>query len=83
MTNEQAETLAKKLSTGTWTHDYPITPEEAKQLGLSVSTDMPNQVLELMALYPQPVRSQAGGVEYLPIPRQKQPARQPAPAGHT
>jgi ClpP class serine protease len=78
LSNEQAETLAEKLSTGTWTHDYPITPEEAKQLGLAVSTDMPNQVMELMALYPQPMRSQAGGVEYLPIPRQKQPVRQPA-----
>jgi hypothetical protein len=62
------------LSIGTWTHDYPIEPEEAKQLGLNVSTDMPNAVLELMALYPQPVRSHQGGVEYLPVPRQKEPA---------
>jgi ClpP class serine protease len=72
---EQAEALAAKLSTGTWTHDYPISPEEAKELGLNVSTEMPDQVLQLLALYPQPVRSQAGGVEYLPVPRQKQPAR--------
>jgi len=71
---EQAKALAEKLSTGTWTHDYPIEPQEAKQLGLNVSTDMPNAVLELMALYPQPVRSMAGGVEYLPVPRQKEPA---------
>jgi ClpP class serine protease len=78
LSTEQAETLAEKLSTGTWTHDYPITPDEAKQLGLAVSTDMPDQVMELMALYPQPMRSQAGGVEYLPVPRQKQPIRQPA-----
>jgi hypothetical protein len=29
----------------------------------------------MMALYPQPVRAQSGGgVEFLPIPRQKQPA---------
>jgi ClpP class serine protease len=73
---EQAETLAEKLSTGTWTHDYPILPEEAKKLGLSVNTDMPKDVLQLMALYPQPVRSQPGGVEYLPVPRQKRPAPQ-------
>jgi ClpP class serine protease len=78
LSSEQAETLAEKLSSGTWTHDYPIRPEEAKQLGLAVSTDMPDRVLELMALYPQPMRSQAGGVEYLPVPRQKQPVRQPA-----
>ena len=67
---DQAEALAEKLSTGTWTHDYPIWASVAKELGLPVSTDMPNEVLELMALYPQPVRSQGGGVEYLPVPRQ-------------
>lgn len=48
----QAEALAEKLSTGTWVHDYPISPEEAKALGLNVSTDIPNEVLELLALYP-------------------------------
>jgi ClpP class serine protease len=71
---EKADALAEKLSTGTWTHDFPIFPAAAKELGLSVSTDMPNEVLELMKLYPQPVRTQGGGsgVEYLPIPRQKE-----------
>jgi hypothetical protein len=36
-----------------------------------VSTNIPVSVLELMKLYPQPIRQQAGGVEYLPVPRQK------------
>jgi ClpP class serine protease len=71
MAADRAAALAEKFSTGTWTHDYPIFAAEAKELGLPVSTDMPNEVLELMTLYPQPVRSQAGGVEYLPVPRQK------------
>jgi hypothetical protein len=45
----------------------------AKELGLPISTEMPNDVLEVMKLYPQPVRAQGGaGVEYLPIPRQKE-----------
>jgi ClpP class serine protease len=70
---EEAEKLAEKLSTGTWTHDYPISADEAKSLGLPVSTAMPDVVLELMALYPQPVRAQAGGVEYLPLPRHRDP----------
>jgi ClpP class serine protease len=69
MPAEQAAALAEKLSTGTWTHDYPIAGDEADKLGLPVSTEMPELVLELMALYPQPVRAQAGGVEYLPLPR--------------
>src|ERR1700719_895305 len=68
---EQAEVLAEKLSTGTWTHDYPIDAQEAKGLGLPVNTKMPDLVLELMALYPQPVRAQTGGVEYLPGERRR------------
>jgi ClpP class serine protease len=72
----QAESLAEKLSVGTWTHDFPITAPLAGEMGLRVSTDMPKEVLELMALYPQPVRQQGGGVEYLPMPRQKEPSQQ-------
>jgi ClpP class serine protease len=69
---ERAEALASQLASGRWTHDYPIPPEEARSLGLPVSTEIPPEVLELMALYPQPVRRQPG-VEYLPGPRR--PAR--------
>src|SRR6202166_584162 len=67
---EQATALAEKLTAGTWTHDYPIWASTAKSLGLSVSTDMPHDVLQLLTLYPQPVRMQGGGgVEYLPVER--------------
>jgi ClpP class serine protease len=70
---DRAEALADKLATGRWTHDYPIWATTAKDLGLPVRTDMPDEVLELMSLYPQPVRTQSGGgVEYLPFPRQKE-----------
>lgn len=67
---DEAKALAGKLASGTWTHDYPIPAAEAKALGLPVSTDMPDEVMTLMTLYPQPVR-QSGGVEYLPIPRER------------
>ena len=67
---EQADALAEKLTAGTWTHDSPIWASTAKSLGLSVSTDMPHDVLQLLTLYPQPVRMQgSGGVEYLPVER--------------
>ncbi len=65
---EQAERLAELLSTGTWTHDYPITVETARELGLNVSTDMPEEIFQLMSLFPQPVKRMPS-VEYLPIPR--------------
>jgi ClpP class serine protease len=67
---EQAGALAEKLTTGTWTHDYPIWASTAKTLGLPISTEMPDDVLQLLTLYPQPVRMQSGGgVEYLPVRR--------------
>lgn len=69
MPEEKARELATRLATGTWTHDYPISADEAREMGLPVSTDMPDEVLELMTLYPQPVKRQGGGVEYLPEPR--------------
>jgi ClpP class serine protease len=67
-----ARELALKLSSGTWTHDYPISAAEAREMGLPVNGAMPAEVLKLMTLYPQPVRRQ-GGVEYLPIPRERDP----------
>lgn len=66
----EAAALAEKLASGNWTHDYPIPAAEAKALGLPVTTEMPDDVLTLMTLYPQPVR-QSGGVEYLPVPRER------------
>ncbi len=74
MDDEAARDLAAKLAAGTWTHDYPISAEEAGALGLPVSTAMPDEVLQLMTLYPQPVRG-TGGVEYLPVPRRSDGGR--------
>jgi ClpP class serine protease len=77
MAPEQAAALAERLATGTWTHDYPILAEEAKALGLPVSTDMPEEVYEFMGLFPQPTRTRPS-VEYVPMPyrgRQRQSTR--------
>jgi ClpP class serine protease len=65
---ERAEELARVMTEGTWTHDYPITFDVAQRLGLPVGTDMPDEVMQLMGLFPQPVRRQAS-VEYLPRQR--------------
>jgi len=56
MTPEAAMAVAEQLTSGRWTHDYPITASEARELGLPVNTDMPQDVLDLLALFPQPVR---------------------------
>lgn len=65
MPEADAERIATTLSTGTWTHDHPITPEVARLLGLPVTSGLDPEVYELMRLYPQPVR-QHPAVEYLP-----------------
>ncbi len=67
-----ARALAEKLAGGHWTHDYALTAEEARSLGLPVKVAMPTPVLDLMKLYPQPV--QQSGVDFLPIdlPRRRQ-----------
>jgi ClpP class serine protease len=67
MAQEQAGALAEKLSTGTWTHDYPITAEEGKSLGLPISTEMPEEVYQFMTLFQQPTRTRPS-VEYIPVP---------------
>lgn len=64
---DRAQELATILSEGRWTHDFPITAELATELGLSVSTDLPEEVREMLALYPQP-RGRRPSVEYIPTP---------------
>lgn len=74
---QKAEELAKVLSDGRWTHDYPITVEEATSLGLPISTNVPEEVYTLMDLYPQPAQRRPS-VEYIPLPHeQPQPSRRP------
>jgi len=68
MGQEQAGELSRILTEGTWTHDYPITFEVAEELKLPVGTEIPEEVMQLMELYPQPVRRQSS-VEYLSKPR--------------
>ncbi len=66
-TEEDAEKISTMLTDGRWTHDYPITYEEAKEIGLNVSTDVPKEIYELMDLYPQNP-SMRPSVQYVPLP---------------
>ncbi len=68
MGKEKAAEVARSLTEGRWTHDYPITMEMAKSLGLNVSTDVPKEVYEVMDLYPQPLSQRAQSVEFVPSP---------------
>ena len=78
MDTRQAAKLAETLATGTWTHDYPITAEAARALGLPVSTEMPATILELMQLYPQ-TSQRRPSVEYIPTPYRSPDSGQGSP----
>jgi ClpP class serine protease len=53
MPEADAQKIAALITTGQFTHDFPITVERAKSVGLCISTDMPKSIYHLMDLYPQ------------------------------
>lgn len=65
---KDAEKLSKILTHGTWTHDHPLFHETLDSFGLNVSVDIPEGILNLMELYPQP-SGKNEGVDYVPVPR--------------
>ena len=64
---EKAEKLAEMLTTGQWTHDYPLTAKRLIELGIPVKTEIPREVYMLMELYPQPAQKRPD-VEFIPHP---------------
>jgi ClpP class serine protease len=76
---DKVEGIIDALTTGKVTHDYPITVEEASDLGLPITVGLPRAIYSLMELYPQP----QGGrptVQYIPMPIQPRPSL-PEPKG--
>ncbi len=63
----EAQRIADALTCGQWTHDYPIDVEEAQQLGLPVTVGIPDEVYQLMELYPQAMQRRPS-VQYIPVP---------------
>ena len=52
VSDNAAVAVADQLASGRWTHDYPIEAGEARAIGLNVSTEMPAEISELMAMFP-------------------------------
>lgn len=79
VSTDHIEPIVDALTTGKVTHDYPITVEEATELGLPITVGLPNAIYNLMELYPQ---SQGGrpSVMYIPMPYESRPAL-PEPKG--
>lgn len=75
---EMVPKIAESLVSGIWTHDYPITYEDARDMGLPVVTGLPTEIYDLMDLYPQ----QSGiksAVQYIPVPYKSEPLPVPMP----
>lgn len=64
---QTAERVAVTMTEGRWTHDYPLTYEEARDIGLRVSLGLPDEIYDLMDLFPQ-AQPQRPSVQYVPIP---------------
>jgi ClpP class serine protease len=77
LTEDQAARIADELASGKWTHDYPISVEEARSLGLNVSVEMPTEIYQLMNLFPQ-AGQRRPSVQFIPLPY---PGRQPGLPG--
>jgi len=75
MGEDKARELAGLLSDGRWTHDYPISFEQAKDMGFPVNDQLPREIYDLMDLYPQSGLRRPS-VEYIPVPYQP-PTRNP------
>ncbi len=67
MDAERAAAIAEALSSGRWTHDYPISVREAQALGLPVRAGLPEEIYHLMEMFPQ-ATPRRPSVEYIPIP---------------
>ena len=57
--------IIDKLASGDFTHDSPVTYQEARKMGLRVNNKIPKEVHRLMEFYPQDQRQQPA-VQFIP-----------------
>ncbi len=64
---DKAKDLSLMLSRGQWTHDYPLTCEQLKEMGFPICATLPKEIYDLMDYYPQPVQKRPT-IQYIPVP---------------
>ena len=77
---ENIESIIDALTTGRVTHDYPITVEEATEMGLPITVGLPRSIYDLMDMYPQPQGGRPS-VQYIPMPYDDRRPILPVPKG--
>jgi len=74
---ETVKNICEELVRGKYTHDHPITAQDAAAMGLKVSTEVPEEIYQLMSLYKMGSRARRPGVEFVPVmpsaPRERGP----------
>jgi len=68
---DETKNIVDELVSGKYTHDFPITAEEACELlGECINRELPIEVYNLMSLYKMETRPQRPSVEFVPtVPR--------------
>lgn len=59
--------IVEELLSGKYTHDNPVTVEEASAIGLRISTQVPSEIYELMSYYRMGTQARRPGVEFVPV----------------
>lgn len=90
VSDNAAQAVAEQMSSGRWTHDYPIEAAEAAEIGLNARVGLPPDIAEIMRMFPNRLSRQNvtffdGVAARLPGSRGKQavagPAHSDRPAG--
>jgi len=63
---KDAQKIVALITTGQFTHDFPIIVERDKSVGLCISKDMPKLIYNLMGFYPQTGAGRPS-VNYVPM----------------
>lgn len=67
MEEKKAIRIANELSTGRWTHDYPLDIERLRAIGINITVGLPDYIYDLMELYRQ-TEQRRPSVNYIPLP---------------
>ena len=65
---ERTDAIVRELVSGKYTHDFPVTAEDACELlGECVNRELPREVYSLMSLYKMENRPRRPSVEFVPL----------------
>lgn len=75
---DDSENIAFTMSSGTWTHDHPLTHEFFEDLGFDVDTNVPEEFYTLMKLFPNAADVNSS-VHYMPLGKKEKNPSLPSP----